>query len=386
MAVTSLRHLETSSSTRSMHSRRDFLQHGSAVLLGGVLSNCSKPARPEADRLLPSSEPWVMREEAERHVATWMAFPVRQAIWGEALSGVQDAVARIAKAIVAFEPVKMLVPPDQKMLAHQKVDPRVELVPAALDDLWIRDTGPIFVSGTQGKRAAIHFNFNGWGDRQEHEKDRTVAPFIAQYTQTTLLRSKLVLEGGGIEVDGYGTAIVTESSVLNPNRNPGVSKAAVEAELASLLGIRKVLWLPGIVGKDITDGHTDFYARFVRPGVVVAANDTDPHSYDHVVTQQHLEILRSSQDAAGRPLKVHTLDAPTAHRAAREEDFAAGYINYYLCNGAIIAPQFGDTRADAAAHAALQALYSGRVLVPVDIDPIARGGGGIHCATQQEPA
>lgn len=200
------------------------------------------------------------------------------------------------------------------------------------------------------------------------------------------IHTELVLEGGAIEVDGRGTAIVTESCVLNDNRNRGRSKSEVEAELRRLLGLHKVIWLPGIAGMDITDGHTDFYARFAGPGVVVAGLDNDPDSFDYEVTRRHLDILTSATDAAGRLLHVEVLEAPEQGRDEFEsEDFAAGYINFYLANGGVIAPQFGDPQADTKAKSTLERLFRGRRVVQLDIDGIAAGGGGIHCATQQEP-
>ncbi len=175
--------------------------------------------------------------------------------------------------------------------------------------------------------------------------------------------------------------------MLNSNRNPGVSQAQCEAELSRLLGLKKIIWLPGIAGKDITDGHTDFYARFTSPGVVVAGLDTDPSSYDHAVTRQHLEILRKSTDAKGRPLKVVVLQGPKTVRHQYENaEFAAGYINFYVCNRVVIAPQFGDSRADRNTRDTLVDLFPGREVIQLNIDGIAAGGGGIHCTTQQQPA
>lgn len=201
-----------------------------------------------------------------------------------------------------------------------------------------------------------------------------------------MLATRLVLEGGGIEVDGEGTAIITQSCVLNANRNSGLSKAQCEAELSRLLGLRKIIWLPGIAGKDITDGHTDFYARFTSPGVVVAGLDPDPASYDHAVTMRHLEILRKSTDAKGRPLKVVVLQGPTTVRHTCENDqFAAGYINFYVCNHAVIAPEFGDSKADRNTRDVLVDLFPGRDVIQLNIDGVAAGGGGIHCTTQQQP-
>ena len=330
---------------------------------------------------------WHMPDEGEPHQRTWMAFGASEEIWGEELlSEVRRNLATIAQAIAKYEPVTMLVRESETDLARELVGPDVEFIVAPLDDLWLRDTGPVFVSTAQGAQAGVDFNFNGWGEKQEFEQDAEVAGFVAQQAGVDALHTELVLEGGGIEVDGQGTAIITESCVLNPNRNPGVSKAEVEAELKRLLGLEKIIWLPGIAGKDITDGHTDFYARFARPGVVVAGYDPDPASYDHEVTKTHLEILKSATDAQGRPLEVVVIEGPTNIREAyASEDFAAGYINFYVCNGAVIAPEFGDDRADRAAREKLQSLFPEREIVQINIDGIAAGGGGIHCTTQQEP-
>lgn len=269
------------------------------------------------------ADAWFMPDEAEPHARTWMAFGASKRVWGRRLlPEVQRNLATIARTIARYEPVTLLVRKDEYELAHKLTDAMVDLV----------------------------------------------------------------LEGCGIEVDGHGTAIITESCVLNPNRNPGLTKAGAEQELKRLLGLKKIIWLPGIRGKDITDGHTDFYARFARPGVVVAGYDADPESFDHAVTQRHLELLKSATDVQGRKLEAVVIEGPSSVRKAYEtEEFAAGYINFYVCNGAVIAPEFGDRRADQIAREKLQALFPGRDVVQLNIDGIAAGGGGIHCTTQQEP-
>lgn len=360
-----------------------------------ALAGCAGGAAPSASSrpaatttATPSAPTWVMPDEGARHTATWMSFGASEEIWGDdLLATVRRNLADIANAIVRFEPVKMLVRPDEAALARTMVDPAVSLVPLPVDDLWVRDSGPVFVAGAGASLGGVGFNFNGWGNRQEHRRDALVAAAVTEAAAATAVTTELTLEGGALEVDGLGTAIITESCVLNENRNPGWSKADVEAELGRLLGVRKIIWLPGIAGRDITDGHTDFYARFASPGRVLAALDDDPASFDYEVTRAHLEILRSATDADGRRLEVTTLTAPSAVRATHAgEDFAAGYINFYLCNGGLIAPQFGDRRADAAARDALARLFGDRRVVQLNVDGIAAGGGGIHCSTQQQPA
>lgn len=335
-----------------------------------------------------STETWRMPDEGEHHHVTWMAFGPSEDIWGEELlSGAQENLALIARTIAAFEPVNMLVREEDYDTAEKLCGPNVHLIVRDIDDLWMRDSGPVFVKSLRGELAGISFNFNGWGNKQEHAADAKVAEAVDQLCKVKTLRTRLVLEGGGIEVDGKGTAIITESCVLNPNRNPGVSKADCERELKRLLGLEKILWLPGIAGKDITDGHTDFYARFVSPGVVIAGLETDESSYDHAVTQQHLSILRSARDSKGRALKIVVLPGPTSIRPRYESDnFAAGYINFYVCNKAVIAPEFGDKAADQHALSGLRELFPNRDVVQLNIDAIAAGGGGIHCTTQQHPA
>jgi len=334
-----------------------------------------------------SNYSFFMPDESEPHLCTWMAFSASPDIWGRKYaSGVQDNLARIAKAIVKYEPVKMLVRQEDYKVAVAKCGTDVELIVCPIDDLWMRDTGCVFVLNDAGEKAAIDFNFNGWGDKQYHDRDAEVARFVAKQSGVTLFETDLVFEGGGIEVDGQGTAIVTESCIINDNRNPGWSKADCEAELKALLGLRKIIWLPGIRGYDITDGHTDFYARFAGPGVVIAGYDPDPESFDHAVTKKHLEILRSATDADGNKLEVVVLEGPTKIRPGYEsDDFAAGYINFYVLNGAVIAPEFGDRQADRRAKETLAELFPGRDIVQINIDEIAAGGGGIHCTTQQEP-
>ncbi|MEV6277862.1 agmatine deiminase family protein [Nocardia sp. NPDC051832] len=361
--------------------RRTFVQTSMAAISSFLVTGCGDEAEPADD-----GRKWMMPEEGEPHARTWMAFGASERIWGaDLVPVVQRDLAAIATAIARFEPVSMLVRPGEMDLARGLTSgANVDLVPAEIDDLWMRDTGPVFVRGAGG-RAGVDFNFNGWGDKQDHRRDAKVARIVTERAGVERLTTDLVLEGGGLEVDGEGTAIITESCVLNNNRNPGWKKRDVEEELAYLLGIEKVIWLPGIAGEDITDGHTDFYARFASPGVVVAGLDNDPDSFDYDVTRRHLDILHQATDVHGRPLRVEVLEGPSEVRGTGD-DFAAGYINFYVCNGAVIAPEFGDPHTDPATRATLQRLFPDREIVQLNIDGIAAGGGGIHCTTQQEPA
>lgn len=379
--LTSTKHAMKRQGDCNIFTRRHFSQ-SLAVLAGGLCYQSLRPVYAQSAR--PS---WQMPDEGEAHARTWMAFGASKAIWGsKLLPVVQRNLATIAKTVARYEPVTMLVRQSDYDVAKKLVGPTVELLVTPLDDLWMRDTGPVFVVDAKGERAGIDFNFNGWGEKQEYSRDAKVSGFVNRRAGVPTINTDLVLEGGGIEVDGHGTAIMTESCILNDNRNPDVSKAACEAELKRLLGLQKIIWLPGIKDKEITDGHTDFYARFVSPGVVVAGYDPDPDSFDHAVTKKHLQILKAAKDAQGRSLEVVVLEGPqTIRKTYENENFAAGYINFYVCNGAVIAPEFGDAKADGATKATLQRLFPDRAVVQLNIDGIAAGGGGIHCTTQQEP-
>lgn len=235
---------------------------------------------------------------------------------------------------------------------------------------------------------AVDFNFNGWGRKQRFSKDAGVAAAIAQRAGVPIHQSGLTLEGGGLEVDGQGTAIVKESCVLNANRNPGLSKSAIESALRSTLGLEKIIWLPGPAGGDITNAHTDFYARFAGAARVVVSHDAADTCGERNVTQRHIDVLRQATDARGRSLALTVIPVPAEPASPKSDNecFAAGYINYYLCNGGLILPSFGDVGADRFARAALQSHYPTRKIVQLRIDAIAAGGGGIQCTTQQQPA
>ncbi|HPY39854.1 MAG TPA: agmatine deiminase family protein, partial [Thiolinea sp.] len=325
-----------------------------------------------ANALVPAKR-WRMPDESEAHTRTWMAFGASAAIWGkQLLPETRRSLALLANTIVKYEPVSMLVREKEYSLAASMLDSRVNLVIAPLNDLWIRDTGPSFVLDDQGSKSAVKLNFNGWGKKQVHNLDKNVADLVARQANVPVINTPLVLEGGCLEVDGHGTAIITESCVLNKNRNPGVSKAQFEDLLMPLLGLKKIIWLPGIKGKDITDGHTDFYARFARPGMVLAGYDADPASFDHEVTLKHLEILKSATDANGKKLQVIKLQAPFDIRDTfLNDEFAAGYIGFYVCNGAVIMQNFGDAAADKAAKAAVQKAFPGRKIEQINVDGIA---------------
>lgn len=372
-----------------MSTRREFIKQVSVVAgLGAAASLGLGLNAAQVQAAIKGS--WHMPDEGDKHRRAFIAFGAQEAIHEDFTPDVQDALGRIARTIANHEPVTVFCRESERDLAEEKCGTsNITFVVTELDDIWMRDIAANFVIDGEGGLGAVDFNFNGWGNKQQHAEDAQLAASVARTADASYIRSRLVGEGGAIEVDGHGTGIMTESSWINTNRNPGWSKADVEEELKARLGLRKIIWLPGIKGKDITDAHVDFYARFVKPGVVIANLDNDPESYDHAVTLAHLDILRKATDADGRKLQVHTVSPPLNPRKSRfsknNPDFAPGYINYFVINGAVIAPEFGDKAADTKAFDLLSTLYPDRKVVQLNIDAIAAGGGGIHCVTSHQP-
>ena len=326
-------------------------------------------------------------EEAP-HARAWMCWPSTAAIYGGPgayYDDVQATIGRLAAAIADFEPVAMAVPDEHRAAAAAACGPKVELVAIPTDDMWARDNGAVFLIDGKGGRAALDFHFNGWGGKQRHGKDSAIAAAMAAHAGCPLFESALTGEGGGIEVDGEGTLLLNDSCWENDNRNPGMSRAEIEAAFKAELGVENVIWLPGKKGGDITDGHIDGCLRVVRPGVLLASGVEGDTSEWGVMMDERLAILRAATDARGRTFTI--VEVPWAEEVrSTRQDFFSGYANYYVGNGAVYTPQFGDPARDRHAAETLAALYPERKVVVLEMDRIYENGGGIHCVTQQEPA
>ncbi|MGW1375034.1 agmatine deiminase family protein [Streptomyces sp. NPDC002446] len=373
-------------------SRRQTLQAGALAAFGMALSACSTQDGSRSARGSGSAAPagatpargWRMPDEAHPHELTYMSWPTRQ-IWKSDVYGVREDIARIARTIAEFEPVVLLANDQDVKAARKACGSGVEVVPIPVDDLWMRDIGPTFVLGPDGI-AGVDLNFNGWGNKQAHGRDSRVAAAILDDEHITRIKAPIVGEGGSIEVDGKGTLLATESSLVNGRRNPGKSRDDIEQALKALFGITTVIWVDGVRGRDITDYHIDALARFSEPGVVVmstpdeeAPRDVWTDAYD-----QARKVLDKAVDARGKRLEVVELPEPV-DIGRRGDGFLASYVNYYVVNGAVIMPGFGDKRADGDAKSIVRDLYPGRKVIQLPVDTLGEGGGGIHCSTQQIP-
>lgn len=331
---------------------------------------------------------YTMPAEGAPHSHTLMAYPsIASADNEEHLENLQTEVINIANIIARYEPVHLYTRQDLVKAATERAGFNVFVKTATADQLWIRDSGPTYVYDQSNQRVAINFNFNYWGKKLPPTGDEDIAAQIAGQEKQASSRSKLVTEGGAIEHDGKGTFLGTESSLINDNRNPGMTKAEIEAELSAMLGVTNFIWIPGVKGHDITDYHIDILARFTEPGVVVLSKPA-PNSPDFAqrAYEQARMILLNSKDARGKSLVVHDVEEPdltTLGTPDENNEVVASYVNYHLVNGAVILPKYGQQDTDNAALSTMKSLFPSREVVQVSINMLPRTGGGIHCATQQ---
>jgi agmatine deiminase len=334
----------------------------------------------------------IVPAEWSPHRAMWLGFPSHAELWQEDLEGAQREVAALARALAGpgQERVRLMVCAEDAMATARLLlgdVAGVELVAGRFGDIWLRDTGPIFVEDEdQDSELAVGFRFNGWGGKYLLEGDEEVAEQIAQAAGERLARHPFVLEGGALDHDGLGAVLTTRQCLLNPNRNSGWDQAAAEAALRQSLGVRKVLWLGDGLLNDHTDGHVDNLARFVAPGVVacpVAFGHDDPNAevYDAAAA-----ALAKMTDVRGKPIQVARIASPGRVADEDGEPVAASHMNFLIANGAVIVPTYGDEVAAGFAIEALKSLFPERQVIGLPSRHILTGGGSFHCITQQEPA
>jgi agmatine deiminase len=324
-----------------------------------------------------------------------MAFPSLASAEDQVhLEHLQSEVTTLANTIARFEPVQLYAREELVDVARQRVAPNVQVVPStAVDQLWIRDSGPTLVQDVaRGHVAAIDFNFDYWGGKLPRTGDQTLASEIAADNGLVAVQARMVAEGGALEVAGDGTFLGVESCLINDNRNPGMTRGDVEAELSRLLGVSRFIWLKGVKDHELTDYHVDALARFATStaeGAVVVLSKPGPHAPAPVAAayEEARCALVGSIDATGRPLTVYDCQEPNLNnlRQPGDHDVVASYVNYYLVNGGLIMPRFGDDEPDEQAYALFQHLFPAREIVQVPLNALPRTGGGIHCATQQVP-
>jgi agmatine deiminase len=329
----------------------------------------------------PRGDGFTMPAEWEPHEACLMEWPTvtRGDLWGQRFEEAKRDYAAVANAVAAFEPVVMVCDPDQQAEARRACDEGVEILPLPIDDSWMRDNGPIFVRDDTGRVALVHFGFNAWGGKfHPYDRDAEVPRHLASHLGMRRYEAPFVLEGGSFFVDGQGTLLTTEQCLLNPNRNPTLSRERIEEGLRDFLGVEVIMWLGRGHSTDRdTDGHVDGIAQYVEPGKVVLLAPEDPSDPDHDSGRDNLERLRRARDARGRGFEVVPFQTTPPG--------VVPYLNVYLPNGGVIVP-VAERQEDEQALEQLAKVFPDREVVPVPGDCLCYGGGGPHCITQQVPA
>jgi agmatine deiminase len=327
----------------------------------------------------PRDDGLSMPAEFAPHAATYMEWPTRVELWGDLFEQAKLDYAEVANAIAAFEPLVMVTDPDQADEARSFLTARVEILPIPIDDSWMRDNGPIFVTDGDGGIALVQFRFNSWGEKfLPYDRDADVPKHVAEHIGMRRYEAPMVLEGGSFFVDGEGTLFTTEQCLLNPNRNPSMTRQQIEETLRAYLGVDAVIWLgEGHSTDRDTDGHIDGVLQVVRPGLVMLLAPADPQDPDQEPGADNVRRLRAARDARGRAIEVIAFDPGVPN--------GLSYMNFYLCNGGAIVPVVGREEEDEPALGQIRAAFPDREVVAVPGWTIHEGGGGPHCITQQVP-
>ncbi len=349
-----------------------------------------------------------MPAEWHRHSATWLTWPKDPKTWPDRVPQVEEIFLQMMAALAPHEIVNLLVDDEE---TAQTVRRRCRFSGAAnicchqirTVDSWIRDYGPNFIANDKGGLAYNDWKFNAWGNKYEELKqDDSIPARLESLLNVPRFEPGIVMEGGSLEVNGAGCVLTTEQCLLNPNRNPHLTKDELEQHLKNYLGVEKVLWLgDGIVGDD-TDGHIDDIARFVAPNVIVCAVEEDPEDANYKLLQDNLHRLQTMTDVKDHPFEIVTLPMPVAVGDARPgspagqprwggstdnrnlDRLPASYANFYIANNVVLVPIFGHSN-DRLALDIIQRVFPDRRALGINCEPLVWGMGTIHCVTQQQP-
>jgi len=354
----------------------------------------------------PSSQGFYMPAEWESHEGTWLQWPHDGPFPDEKLR-LESLWLQMTDALQRHENVHIIVEDERQgkhiqhlVLYYGWEESRFDIHIIPTNDVWVRDNGPIYLVNESGELAITEWNFNGWGCRYLFEKDRLVPTAVAQALSLPLYTAPITLEGGGLEVNGQGTLMATRSSIINPNRNPNLNQAEIEAVLSEYLGVTHFIWLSGAsrefsdaVGSD-TDLHIDGYARFTDPSTVLYNWTDDESNIFYPVFKRHMEELREACTESGRPLSLIPLPKPensaysTLNTSTRPPfqvaASLASYANFYIANNLVLVPVYGDIN-DARAKSIIAEHFPDREIIGLPANVLADMGGMMHCVTQQQP-
>ena len=362
-----------------------------------AFSNNNEEQSPEETKIL-----YTMPEESEQHEGTWLQWP-HQYQYGTAYRNRLDPTwVAMTKELVSGENVHIIAynqtEKDRITLLLNAANVTLTNVDFRIyktDDVWVRDNGPIFVKDNHGNWVIQNWGFNGWGEKTDEESElpigysncNAIPSKIAADQGLTLvdLASIMVNEGGSVEIDGHGTLMACKSSILNNNRNPGMTQAQAETIFTKYLGVTNFIWLDGQAGLDLTDQHIDGFARFGNANTIVTMDENDLLDFD--VKQSDINKLMSAKNKNGQAytfLKVPLTQNNVVTTNGKNLGYKGSYVNYYIANNKVLVPNYNDPN-DAVANAIIQTLYPTRTVVGIDVRNLYENGGMVHCVTQQQP-
>ncbi|HZI86392.1 MAG TPA: agmatine deiminase family protein [Pyrinomonadaceae bacterium] len=343
----------------------------------------------------PAELGFYMPAEWHSHAATWLSWPKDPETWPDRVPQAEQIFLRIMEALAPNETVNLLVndTATEKLVRERSLFPGADNIRChqiETVDSWIRDYGPNFLINSKGGLAYNDWIFNAWGNKYEElNKDDSIPARLEKILNVPRFEPSIVMEGGSIDVNGQGCVLTTEQCLLNPNRNPSLSRDEIEKHLKDYLGVQKVLWLgEGIIGDD-TDGHIDDIARFVDSNVIICALEDDPEDANYELLHDNLKRLEKMTDAHDRAFEVVTLPMPGAVGGSSTDTrnldrLPASYANFYIANNVVLAPIFGHAN-DQRAIDTLQRVFPDRRVVGINCEPLVWGMGTIHCVSQQQP-
>lgn len=363
------------------------------MLLPAVLLSCTEGEVETVTKPADSTITYTMPDESAPHEGTWLQWP-HQYQYGVTYRNRLDATwVAMAKELALSEKVHVIAYDETEksrimgMLKTADVQwSNINFKVYPTDDVWVRDNGPIYVKDKNGQLFIQDWGFNGWGDKAAYSKCNAIPPKIAadQQIKRIDLNSVMINEGGSVEVDGQGVLMACKSSILNKNRNRGMTLQGAEAIFTKYLGISKFIWLEGKAGLDITDMHIDGFARFANPSTIITMNAADLDYWQ--VPAADVDKLYAATDKKGVaynfvkvPLTKNDVVTTYGKNLGK-----ASYINYYIANNRVLVPNYNDPN-DAVANEIIQKLYPGKKVVGIDCRNLFANGGMVHCVTQQQP-
>jgi agmatine deiminase len=341
----------------------------------------------------PAARGYRFPAEWEPHAATWLAWPHKPETWPDRFEPIPAVWQQLVRTLSRFEPVHIccggetVMRQARDMVGHL---PGVTLHDWPTNDVWARDHGPMFLVPIDQvhqrlEPALVDWQYNAWGGKYPpFDLDNQIPRRVAEHLGFSRFEPGIILEGGAIDGNGRGTILTTEECLLNPNRNPHLTRSDIEQYLADYCGSRKVLWLGRGIDGDDTDGHIDELARFVAPQTVVCPIETNPADFNHEPLTENLARLQSMKDADLRPLEVVTLPMPEP-AYCDDQRLPLCYMNFYIANGVVIVPTFNQPT-DRIVLDKLQELFPNREIVGIYAVDLFWGLGAFHCITQQQPA